>query len=181
MKHSISAGIRLVAGGWAAGGWAAHRRARRIPLTLLLLPLALVLLGGCAGRDIAEQPPVPAASLPPGLQHSGTQQQFHSFESAGLTFHFTITNPGLDRLQLHSYSYRLEEVRQASSSKLDLGSDSDIALDPDAAREPDWSPLASGRKKFAGRSAPAGGSTSLEIPIQMPLGEPVKSPQPADK
>ncbi|MCF7949333.1 MAG: hypothetical protein K9M94_12165, partial [Spirochaetia bacterium] len=95
------------------------RRALGASLTLLWLPftlllLALVPLGGCAGRDIPEQAPAPAASVPPGLQHSGTQQQFHSFKSAGLTFRFTLTNPGPDTLQLRGYRYRLEEVGQGS-------------------------------------------------------------------
>ena len=178
MKHSISAGGRIPD----------LRRSRRLPLTLLrtsltllLLALTLVLIAGCAGRDIPEQPPVPAASLPPGLQHSGTQKQFHSFESAELTFHFTITNPGPDTLQLHSYRYRLEEIGQPTSSGPEPGSDSDVTLDPEAVLEPDRSPIVSGRQKLVDHRVPAGGSSSMEVPIQLPLGEPKKGPQPPDK
>src|SRR6056297_1819147 len=138
---------------------------RRLPFALLLRTFALVLFGGCAGRDIPEQTPAPAASVPPGLQHSGTQQQFHSFKSAGLTFRFTVTNPGPDILQLRSYRYRLEEVSQASGSE--------VALDPER------SLLASGRQKFTSRSVSAEGSTSLEVPIQLQLDEPVKGTQQA--
>ena len=172
MKHSISAGGRIPA----------LPRPRRLPLTLLrtsftllLLALALVLFVGCAGRDIPEQPPVPAASVPPGLQHSGTQKQFHSFESAKLTFHFTITNPGPDTLQLHSYRYRLEEIGQPTSSGPEPGSDSDVALDPEPVLEPDRIPIASGRQELVDHKVSAGGSSSIEVPIQLPLRKPLKA------
>lgn len=186
MKHPISTGGRDGNGQFSkdheGGRNTAVRSTRPLRLTLMLLVLALLLLGGCAGRDIAELPPAPAPSVPPGLQHSGTQHQFYSFESAGLTFHFTITNPGPDTLQLRSYRYHLEEEGRPPGPELNTDAHTndhaDIDFDSDPPLAPDRSLPASGHKDLVDRRVPGGGSASLEVPIQLPLGEPIKGQQP---
>lgn len=114
-------------------------------LAVMLALLLTVTLTSCATQPEEPLPPAPPAT-PPSISHSGTTISHRSFETAELLFSFHINNPSDTELELDRYSYELSSEGET---------------------------VASGEKEPAAFRISGSTRASLDIPVRMPLSEPL--------
>ncbi len=120
--------------------------------SLLLLIIGLFwLLSGCASQAPIETEPKPVSeAAPPSLEHVSTVTAVTSFETANIQVVFAVRNPGDGPINVEHYRYTLETGAQGSGQ----------AARQSAQQEP-------------GLNIPAGGTETIELALQLPLGAPL--------